>query len=129
MTKQNHTVVIEHDNNSRSNLIRLRMRHGSAGYGIYHLLLEYLLTEPDHTAETDYGDFTRHLISTLRIRLAHMKQTAATMPICQESANDRERQRQECRREWAERERKAVTYEQYLAMKEKGLVTTERIAG
>lgn len=105
------------------------MCHGSAGYGIYHLLLEYLLTEPDHTAETDYGDFTRHLISTLRIRLARMKQTATTMTAGQETADDRERQRQECRREWAERERKAVTYEQYLAMKDKGLIPTGRIAG
>lgn len=331
MAKQNHILVLEHDNNFRSGLIRLRMRHGSAGYGIYHLLLEYLLTEPEHTAETDYdvlgfvfredaalvksvvedfglfslsadgsrfshewltekekakkevsasrrkaamrrwgeqtegktidndasennrscmndatvavkkenqkkqekteknqkeekkenkqkkevdddvdsararakdsipassrptsttiaaaapsatadnytylrqffgnagtnganiqallmtlgmradefpklrqmaevvlaewrmaekrhtdySDFSRHLISTLRIRLARMKQTAATMPVSQETADDRERQCEERRREWAERERKAVTYEEYQRMKREGLI-------
>ncbi len=39
---------------SRANIIKLRRRHGAAGYGIYLMILERLAEDPAHVAELDY---------------------------------------------------------------------------
>ena len=45
-----------HDSNSRNDekIIRLRMIHGAAGYGVYFMLLERLRDEADYTIAADY---------------------------------------------------------------------------
>lgn len=45
-----------HYANSRNedSMIRLRMAHGVAGYGVYHMLMERLRLSPDYQAELDY---------------------------------------------------------------------------
>ncbi len=46
-----------HDSNARndSKILRLRMKHGAEGYGIYFMLLERLREEPDYTSVKDYN--------------------------------------------------------------------------
>lgn len=48
--------TFRHDINERnkSNVIKLRMKYGAAGYGIYMMLLERLAMEPTLRAELDY---------------------------------------------------------------------------
>lgn len=45
-----------HDSNARNsaNIIKLRLAHGAAGYGVYFMLLERLRDSPDYQAVTDY---------------------------------------------------------------------------
>lgn len=45
-----------HDSNARnsSNIIKLRLAHGAAGYGVYFMLLERLRDSSDYKARTDY---------------------------------------------------------------------------
>lgn len=46
-----------HDSNARndSKLLRLRMKHGAAGYGVYFMLLERLRDEQDYVSVKDYN--------------------------------------------------------------------------
>ena len=46
-----------HDSNARNSdkLIRLRMRHKAAGYGVYFMILERLREEPDYMSVKDYN--------------------------------------------------------------------------
>lgn len=46
-----------HDSNARNSdkLIRLRMRHKSAGYGVYFMILERLREEPEYMSVKDYN--------------------------------------------------------------------------
>ncbi len=46
-----------HDSNARNSkkLIRLRQRHGAAGYGVYWMLIERLREEDDYSSEKDYA--------------------------------------------------------------------------
>lgn len=46
-----------HDSNARNSdkLIRLRMRHSAAGYGVYFMILERLREEPDYMSIKDYN--------------------------------------------------------------------------
>lgn len=50
------TNYFSHDAGARNDtkVIRLRMRHGAAGYGIYFMLLERLREESDYTSVKDY---------------------------------------------------------------------------
>lgn len=45
-----------HDSNARNSkkLLRLRKKHGAAGYGVYFMLIERLTEEPDFTSDLDY---------------------------------------------------------------------------
>lgn len=45
-----------HDSNARNSakIIKLRLAHGAAGYGVYFMLLERLRESPDYQAEIDY---------------------------------------------------------------------------
>lgn len=49
-------IYYPHSANSRneSNMIRLRMAHGVAGYGVYHMLLERLRLSDGYMCELDY---------------------------------------------------------------------------
>lgn len=51
------TNYFSHDSNARNDekLLRLRMRHGAAGYGVYFMLLERLREEADYTSAKDYN--------------------------------------------------------------------------
>lgn len=46
-----------HDSNARNSekLIRLRVKHGAAGYGVYFMLLERLREEPSYMSVRDYN--------------------------------------------------------------------------
>ena len=46
-----------HDSNARNSdkLIRLRMRHRAAGYGVYFMILERLREEPGYMSAKDYN--------------------------------------------------------------------------
>lgn len=46
-----------HDSNARNSekLIRLRVKHGAAGYGVYFMLLERLREEPSYVSVRDYN--------------------------------------------------------------------------
>lgn len=50
------TTYFPHDSNARNDgrIIRLRIRHGAAGYGVYFMLLERLREESDFTSSRDY---------------------------------------------------------------------------
>ena len=56
-TRQRKTNYFPHDSNARNDekLIRLRMRHGAAGYGVYFMLIERLREESDYTSVRDYN--------------------------------------------------------------------------
>lgn len=51
------TNYFSHDSNARNDekLVRLRMRHGAAGYGVYFMLLERLREEADYMSAKDYN--------------------------------------------------------------------------
>jgi hypothetical protein len=53
---KNDTPYFSHDANARNDerIIRLRMRHGAAGYGVYFMLLERLREESQYVATCDY---------------------------------------------------------------------------
>lgn len=57
MTRQKATNYFSHDSNARNDekLVRLRMRHGAAGYGVYFMILERLREEADYTSAKDYN--------------------------------------------------------------------------
>ncbi len=50
------TNFFTHDSNARNDekVIRLRMKHGAAGYGVYFMLLERLRDEADYSIAADY---------------------------------------------------------------------------
>lgn len=54
--RQKTTNYFSHDSNARNDekLVRLRMRHGAAGYGVYFMLLERLREEADYKSVKDY---------------------------------------------------------------------------
>lgn len=56
-TKKELTHYFPHDSNARNSdkLIRLRMRHKSAGYGVYFMILERLREEPEYMSVKDYN--------------------------------------------------------------------------
>ena len=58
-----------HDSNARNSeeLIRVRMKHGAAGYGVYFMLIERLRDEDDYTAKCDWDmmAFDLHVESSL----------------------------------------------------------------
>lgn len=51
------TSYFSHDSNARNDekLIRLRMKHGAAGYGVFFMLLERLRDEANYTSIKDYN--------------------------------------------------------------------------
>ena len=50
------STYFSHDSNARNSkkLLRLRKRHGAAGYGVYFMLIEKLMETDDHTLDLDY---------------------------------------------------------------------------
>ena len=56
-TRQRKTNYFPHDSNARNDekVIRLRMKHGAAGYGIYFMILERLREEADYMSAKDYN--------------------------------------------------------------------------
>lgn len=42
-------------------IVRLRIAHGSAGYGVYFMLLEYLCSQPGFVSETTYNELGYNL--------------------------------------------------------------------
>lgn len=51
------TNYFSHDSNARNDekLVRLRMKHGAAGYGVYFMICERLREEADYTSAKDYN--------------------------------------------------------------------------
>lgn len=51
------TNYFSHDSNARNDekLVRLRMKHGAAGYGVYFMILERLREEADYISAKDYN--------------------------------------------------------------------------
>lgn len=51
------TNYFSHDSNARNDekLVRLRMKHGAAGYGVYFMILERLREEANHMSVKDYN--------------------------------------------------------------------------
>lgn len=51
------TNYFSHDSNARNDekLVRLRMKHGAAGYGVYFMILERLREEADYMSAKDYN--------------------------------------------------------------------------
>ena len=51
------TNYFSHDSNARNDekLVRLRMKHGAAGYGVYFMILERLRDEADYMSAKDYN--------------------------------------------------------------------------
>ncbi|WP_071121940.1 DUF4373 domain-containing protein [Prevotellamassilia timonensis] len=56
MARKKQTGYFPHDTNARnsSKLIRLRMKHGAEGYGVYFMILERLRDEDGYSSPTDY---------------------------------------------------------------------------
>jgi len=56
-TRKELTCYFPHDANARNSdkLIRLRMRHKAAGYGVFFMILERLREEPDYMSVKDYN--------------------------------------------------------------------------
>ena len=56
MSKKN-TYYFQHDSNAREDdkIVALRMKHGSAGYGVYFMLLEILATSDGFQYKRDYN--------------------------------------------------------------------------
>ena len=69
MAKKIRTLYFQHDCNAREDpkIVRLRIKHGSAGYGVYFMLLEYLFGQPDLMCEKIYDTigYTLHESSEL----------------------------------------------------------------
>ena len=57
MATKDNTNYFPHDSNARNSdkLIRLRMRHGAEGYGVYFMILERLRDEPNYMSVKDYN--------------------------------------------------------------------------
>lgn len=57
MSKRDINKYFPHDSNARNSerLIRLRMRHKAAGYGVYFMILERLREEPGYMSVKDYN--------------------------------------------------------------------------
>ena len=55
--KDNKASYFSHDSNARNSdkLIRLRMKHKAAGYGVYFMILERLREEPNYMSVKDYN--------------------------------------------------------------------------
>ena len=51
------TNYFSHDSNARNDekLVRLRMKQGAAGYGVYFMILERLREEADYMSAKDYN--------------------------------------------------------------------------
>lgn len=51
------TNYFSHDSNARNDekLVRLRMKHGAAGYGVYFMILERMREEADYMSAKDYN--------------------------------------------------------------------------
>lgn len=51
------TNCFAHDSNARSDekVVRLRMKHGAAGYGVYFMILERLMEDSNFTSVKDYN--------------------------------------------------------------------------
>lgn len=51
------TNYFPHDSNARNDekLVRLRMKHGAAGYGVYFMILERLREDTDYMSAKDYN--------------------------------------------------------------------------
>ena len=56
-TRKELTSYFPHDSNARNSdkLIRLRMRHKAAGYGVFFMILERLREEPSYMSVKDYN--------------------------------------------------------------------------
>lgn len=56
-TRQKTINIFSHDSNARNDekILRLRMKHGAAGYGVYFMLLERLRDEADYMSAKDYN--------------------------------------------------------------------------
>lgn len=56
-TRQKTTNYFSHDSSARNDekIIRLRMKHGPAGYGVYFMILERLREETDYMSVKDYN--------------------------------------------------------------------------
>jgi hypothetical protein len=69
MAKKIRPLYFQHDCNAREDpkIVRLRIKHGSAGYGVYFMLLEYLFGQPDLMCEKIYDTigYTLHESSEL----------------------------------------------------------------
>lgn len=57
MATKQATNFFSHDSNARNDqkLLRLRMRHGAAGYGVYFMILERLREETNYMSVKDYN--------------------------------------------------------------------------
>lgn len=57
MARKDVNSYFSHDSNARNDdkLIRLRMKHGAAGYGVYFMILERLREETDYVSVKDYN--------------------------------------------------------------------------
>lgn len=57
MAKKLKQYYFQHDAFAREDpkIVSLRIRHGSAGYGVYFMLLEYLFSQEDYVSETTYN--------------------------------------------------------------------------
>jgi hypothetical protein len=57
MARQKSTNYFSHDSNARNDekLVRLRMKQGAAGYGVYFMILERLREEADYMSAKDYN--------------------------------------------------------------------------
>lgn len=57
MARKDVNSYFSHDSNARNDdkLIRLRMKHGAAGYGVYFMILERLREETDYVSIKDYN--------------------------------------------------------------------------
>lgn len=57
MARKDVNCYFSHDSNARNDdkLIRLRMKHGAAGYGVYFMILERLREETDYVSVKDYN--------------------------------------------------------------------------
>lgn len=57
MAKKNSHFYFPHDSNARNSdrLIKLRMRHGAAGYGVFFMIIERLREETEYMSVKDYN--------------------------------------------------------------------------
>lgn len=57
MSRRKATNYFSHDSNARNDekLVRLRMKHGAAGYGVYFMIIERLREEADYMSVKDYN--------------------------------------------------------------------------
>ncbi|MGN1353553.1 MAG: Lin1244/Lin1753 domain-containing protein, partial [Alloprevotella sp.] len=56
-TQLNDTNYFSHDSNARNDekIIRLRMKHNAAGYGVFFMILERLREEDNYMSAKDYN--------------------------------------------------------------------------